>query len=144
VLAVAVELGGEVEVFAEGEAEAGLDGAADPEVAAEEEDARATGAGDGGGAIERAVVHDEGLEGDAEVGGGDGLELGEQTTERFLLVERRNDDEEAHGYTLRRAISRSGGSGSTRVGTPRRAWPCLLRHAAEGADPRGVGTPRRV
>src|SRR5256885_912603 len=56
VLAVAVEAYGEVEAVLVGVAEAGLDGAADPEVERQPDHLRAARARDLGGPVDRAVV----------------------------------------------------------------------------------------
>ena len=69
VLAVAVDLHGELVAVLERVAEAGLDGAADAEVERQAEDVRARRGGDRGGAVGRAVVDDDDLE--ARVEGAD-------------------------------------------------------------------------
>jgi len=94
-LAVAVDLRGEVEALAVRQLQPGLHRAADPEILAQPQQARAVRPRDLGGPVGRAVVDDHRLERDAG-GSGQRLDLVEQATERRLLVERRDDDEEPH------------------------------------------------
>src|SRR4051812_37163541 len=104
-LAIAVELEREVEPLTIGEAQPGLDGAADTKVAAQPQDARTTCVGHLRRAVDRAIVDDDHLHVIDALGRLHGLELDEQTFERLLLVEGRDDDQQAHAcarYTAKR------------------------------------------
>ena len=92
VLAVAVEPDRELVAAFPGVAEAGLDGAADPEVEGQLDDVRAGGGGDLGGAVGRAVGDDDDLEVGIER-----VQLAEQAGQVLLLVVGRDDRDPADG-----------------------------------------------
>ena len=85
-LAVAVDLHGDVEAVGERVAEAGLHRSADPEVEREPEEPGAGRLGDRSGPVVRAVVHDDDLE--VRIRGADLLD---HPADRGGLVERRDD-----------------------------------------------------
>ena len=115
-LAVRVDLHGDVEAALVRVAVARLHRAADPEVEREADDVRAVGAGDGGGRVARAVVHDEHLH--PRVGRPDLVDHGADAP---LLVEGGHDGETPR---LRPGIAGRGvARASYRRNRPRRRPP---------------------
>ena len=86
VLAVPVDLHGDVEAVGQGVAEAGLHGAADPEIEGEDEEPGPGGFRDRTGPVVGAVVHDDDVE--ARISCPDLLD---HPPDRGGLVERRDD-----------------------------------------------------
>ena len=85
-LAVAVDLHGDVEAVRERVAEAGLHGAADPQVEGEDQEPGPGGFGDRPGPVVGAVVHDDDLEARIRC-----ADLLDHPADRGGLVERRDD-----------------------------------------------------
>ena len=117
-LAVAVDAHREVVAVLEGEAEAGLNSAADAEVERQAEDARALRGRDGGGAVDRPVVDDDDVEPRVER-----AQLVDDAGERELLVQRRHDRDAAQlaqaGKARRRRSRDDGVRHGALTGTPR-------------------------
>ena len=152
VLAVAVDLHGEVEAVLERVLVAGLDRAADPEVEGEPDDPRARLGGEPGGRVGRAVVDDEDLEFRV-----DRADLAHDGGDRAGLVVRRHDRQPAHsgGAALAPAAPRAAGavpgesckavepSGWIRRPTRTRSPARSASAAVPGPDPRPGGEPKQ-
>jgi hypothetical protein len=100
-LAVPVDLDREIEGLPVSQPQPRLDGAADPEVAAQLQHADSLGFGDGCGRVGRVVVDHDHVDVAGEVGAGRAAFV-EQRGQGLLFVVGRNDDEKSHvgGSTL--------------------------------------------
>ena len=128
VLAVAVDAHRELEAVLERVAEAGLDRAADPEVERQPDDVRAALLGDGGGAVDRAVVDDDDLE------PGSKARISSITRAIALLLVQRGDDRDAPDRRPARVERHGRGLGDLSHGPP----PERPARAASSSLPRAV------